>query len=498
MFEHLRVFNIKGLKECTLLDLGKINVICGRNNSGKSTLLEGINDINHSAYGKKFGEETVAQVYEMTFNSMGWGDPNSHLNRPYLDLLKRVLGADRIWYSNEADVFTGEVERKYRESGKFGRWAFGGGAVNKAYKSLFPKTYRTVLLPPKRYLELARHIETAQAVSPDGRGILNYLFYAKNQPESSEDRGIYERISDAFTQISSGYGFDIFTGKDNQIGLSFSYKNQPWIKAGDCGLGLQDLIAILYFSLHPQYDVVLIEEPESHVHPDMQRRLLHSLKEETSKQFFLTTHSNVFLNSAFVDKVFFTYFDASVKVDDATSRASILHDIGYGVTDNLVSDLVILVEGPLDIPVLEEFLIKWGLFSSHDIKTWPLGGDIMNQLDLSVFAQSYSIIALVDNDPGSEKTRKKFMENCEQHNIPVHRLERYSIENYFSLRALREVFGPQIPSLITEIDPNKKLEDQIEMDVKKNNRRIARKMTLDEIEGTDLHIFFEKVEELCK
>lgn len=37
MFRDIKVSNVKGLQECTLLNLGKINVICGKNNSGKST-----------------------------------------------------------------------------------------------------------------------------------------------------------------------------------------------------------------------------------------------------------------------------------------------------------------------------------------------------------------------------------------------------------------------------------------------------------------------------
>ena len=40
MFNHLNLGNNKALKECELGNLGKIKVICGKNNSGKSTLLE--------------------------------------------------------------------------------------------------------------------------------------------------------------------------------------------------------------------------------------------------------------------------------------------------------------------------------------------------------------------------------------------------------------------------------------------------------------------------
>lgn len=123
-------------------------------------------------------------------------------------------------------------------------------------------------------------------------------------------------------------------------------KGKPWIDAVDCGLGLQDLLIILYFSIHPDFDVVLVEEPESHLHPELQKKLLIYLKEDSKKQFFISTHSNIFLNNALVDRVFFTYYEGSVKVTDATSRSSILNNLGYSVSDNLMSDLVILVEGP--------------------------------------------------------------------------------------------------------------------------------------------------------
>jgi AAA domain, putative AbiEii toxin, Type IV TA system len=270
------------------------------------------------------------------------------------------------------------------------------------------------------------------------------------------------------------------------------------IGAEACGLGLQDLLVILFFSINRDYTIVLIEEPESHLHPDMQRKLLYFLREHTSKQFFLTTHSNVFLNDTLVDRVFFTRFEESVQVDDATARAAILNDLGYAVTDNLVSDLVILIEGPSDAPIIKEFLAKMDLPSSYDIKVWPLGGDIMDQLDLSVFVQSYNLIALIDNDPGSRSVRERFIENCIQYGIEIHKLDRYAIENYFSLRALKEVFHSQIPSTITTINPTTKLEEQIKINVKKNNRKLAEVMTLSEIEGTDLYTFFNKVAAICK
>lgn len=134
----------------------------------------------------------------------------------------------------------------------------------------------------------------------------------------------------------------------------------------------------------------------------------------------------------------------------------------------------------------------------HDIKIWPLGGDIMDQLDLSIFIQSYPLIALIDKDPGSSKTRKRFKENCEELNIPVIQLKRYSIENYFTVEALRKVFGENIPKEIVDIKPDKSIDEQIGFNVKRSNRQIAQAMSIDDIKKTDLEAFFHQVEDACK
>jgi len=118
----------------------------------------------------------------------------------------------------------------------------------------------------------------------------------------------------------------------------------------------------------------------------------------------------------------------------------------------------------------------------------------MDQVDLSVFADSYSIVALIDSDPKSNKVRKRFQEKCQGAGIPVHKLKGYAIENYFSLHALKKVFNTQISDEISEIKLSEKLEKQIGLNVKNNNRKLARAMELEEIADTDLMKFFELVQ----
>jgi hypothetical protein len=145
---------------------------------------------------------------------------------------------------------------------------------------------------------------------------------------------------------------------------------------------------------------------------------------------------------------------------------------------------------------MEEFFQKMGLLDRSNIKVWPLGGDIMDQLDLSVFQQSHQLIALIDRDPGSSVVRKRFLKKCEALKIPVTRLERYSMENYFSFSAVASVMNGQMPSSVTALEPDKRVSDQLGFELKNVGGRIAKEMKLEDIIGTDLHAFLKQVESL--
>ncbi|MBN2510762.1 MAG: ATP-binding protein [Spirochaetales bacterium] len=506
MFSEIKVKNHKGVRSIHLNSLGKINILFGKNNSGKTSIVEGINKKDCVAVGKAL-DDVSGLINHFSVDAGKYFDNIARkATAAFQNYLEGLKSAGTIWYYGEEDQIIDQcakdlssdkdlknIKNMFEMQEILSRW-FEDVAAN----------FKSILIPPKRKLESSVEINLDQEIEPYGGGVVNHLFYLKNQSPSTEEYKLFKRIFEAFSEISD-YEFDIVPDLKNNIQIIFKrFEEEVWIPAEDSGLGLADLLTMITFAIGTNHSIICLEEPESHLHPEMQKRFLTFLKGVENKQFILSTHSYIFLNPSVVDRIFYVQYTGSeVQVTDETENAKVLFNLGYSISDHLIADAIVIVEQPSDIPVIGRVLHWAGLNRRFNINYFPLSGDVRAYLDLGIFSRRQNVIALTFSREENEVATSRFYKNCEKMGIKVWRLERASIENYFSLPALRKVFGDKIPADITRLEPHISVDAQIgfsleHKSVKTHNSEIIHAMSEEEVEGTDLYDFCHQVKKVLQ
>lgn len=120
----------------------------------------------------------------------------------------------------------------------------------------------------------------------------------------------------------------------------------------ECGTGIGQVLAILYVALtavRPQ--IVIIDEPQSFLHPGAIRKLIEVLKMNSKHQFIIATHSPTVIASANPATISLLKFDSGeskierIGVNETKAMAKFLNEIGARLSDVFGADSVLWVEG---------------------------------------------------------------------------------------------------------------------------------------------------------
>ena len=253
--ENLRLHSHKGLQSVDLTNVQRINVFCGPNNSGKTTVLECISSDKLRIIGIADVAEVAQELAQASVRGAGWGTSNPSLDRKYSLAVEAAWKTRPVWFADEFE----QLWNCIGWSANFGTWAAPASNLQHAFNSKFPQAVRSALVPAKRRLETTKSVNSSDPIQTDGTGLLNFFFMAKNQNELSQARKDFDQISPAFSDITQGFEFQVFLRENTQADLQFRRKGATWIAAENCGLGLQDVLIMLYFGLSVDHDIVLIE-----------------------------------------------------------------------------------------------------------------------------------------------------------------------------------------------------------------------------------------------
>lgn len=308
------------------------------------------------------------------------------------------------------------------------------------------------------------------------------------------------RLTDDIRHI---FGFDRLelNTSDDGKSLQVIVNGKPF-RLEELGSGLAQFVLVLASVATRQQGYILLDEPELNLHPSLQADFLMSLASHATEGVLFGTHS-MGLARAVGQQIYglkrvrqgVTEMRA---IEGMRRLAEFLGEMSFSGYQELGYQRILLVEGPTEVTTLQQFLRKRNL--DHKIVVLPLGGRSMitggRDLELAEMRRiSDDIHVLIDSERTSageaiEAGRQAFIATCDALGIRRHVLERRATENYFSERAIQ--IALKSPSS-RALGFYENLKDGKPAWAKQENWRIAREMTLEELNGTDLGEFIRSL-----
>ena len=294
----LEISGIGGIKQLTLNFNPRLNVICGANGIGKTTILTTISDAfsNNMRIVKRNAEcesgkykiqvETANETSDIEIKVEKFAPDESEISISHMELAKDLLkfNIERNFNYVPLKAISSDSERRTSDNGVMA--AHGVGASD--LKGWFVNRY---CFYDKEY-SLSEEEKANYLCAQKMFGILDPSIKFKTVLAKSFDIMLETPKGDIyFEYLSSGYKSCVYIIMGIMKEIEFRYSQTP-IKIADFE------------------GCILIDEIEEHLHPSWQTRLVQSLKEIFPKcQFIITTHSPSILQNLTSDEIIPLYLN---------------------------------------------------------------------------------------------------------------------------------------------------------------------------------------------
>ena len=209
---------------------------------------------------------------------------------------------------------------------------------------------------------------------PIGRGEAQRLLNLKTRRGGQEP---LNRIQGVVSTLL-GVQIDAFSGEQtNRQGSPVAELDVDNFVVEVNGSGIKEALRLLLDIEFEEPNLLIVEEPEIHLHPGLETALMRHLEEVSkTRQVFITTHSTNFLDTAAVQNIYLISKDTSTTaqlLDRREVEELVPGELGIRLSSLFIYDRLVFVESQSDEDVIRTWANTFGIISTSpmlDSFTW--------------------------------------------------------------------------------------------------------------------------------